>query len=249
LNNLRKDGAQDKSSINKGINVPHPISDILIADDNAAILGMLAEIFSEQGHSVRTACDGFAALDAIRERAPDILLSDLNMPRMSGYELLAIVRRRFPQIAVIAMSADYSGVAIPPGIAADGFYAKGSGRIARLIEILHNLQNDETRQSLRVAVPVWITRSAHHEEDLSTSGFACPDCSKTFSPSFDCVLFDRHKQLCPHCSSRVQVAVLRQRGEEDHEGTPSARAPEYGEQESSDGKAPSDALRVERSSL
>jgi CheY-like chemotaxis protein len=154
LNILRKDGAQDKSSINKGINVPHPINDILIADDNGAILGMLAGIFSEQGHSVRTACDGVAALDAIRERAPDLLLSDLNMPRISGYELLAIVRRRFPQIAVIAMSADYSGVGVPPGIAADGFYAKGSGRIARLFEILLKIQDEETRQSLRVAVPV-----------------------------------------------------------------------------------------------
>jgi CheY-like chemotaxis protein len=226
LNNLRKDGAQDKSSINKGIDVPHPINDILIADDNAAILGMLAGIFSEQGHSVRTACDGVAALEAISERAPDLLLSDLNMPRMSGYELLAIVRRRFPQIAVIAMSADYSGVAVPPGIAADGFYAKSSGRIARLFEILLNIQDEETRQSLRVAVPVWTTRSAHHEEDLLTSGFAFP-----------------------HCSSRVQVAVLRQRGEEDHEGTPSANAPVFGEQESSDGKAPSDPLHLERSSL
>ena len=249
MNNLQKDGAQDKSSINKGINVPHPISDIVIADDNPAILGMLAEIFSEQGHSVRTACDGFAALEAIRERAPDILLSDLNMPRMSGYELLAIVRCRFPQIAVIAMSADYSGVAVPPGIAADGFYAKGSGRIARLFEILLNIQDEETRQSLRVAFPVWITSSAHHEGDLSTSGFACPDCSKTFSRSFDCVLFDRHKQFCPHCSSRVQAAVVRERGEEDHEPTPSANAPVFGEQESSDGKAPSDALHLERSSL
>src|ERR1700733_7921339 len=99
---VQKNCAQDKSSIKKGINVPHPISDIVIADDNPAILGILAEIFSEQGHSVRTACDGFAALEAIRERAPDILLSDLNMPRMSGSELLEIVRCRFPQIAAIA---------------------------------------------------------------------------------------------------------------------------------------------------
>ena len=228
--------------------MPRPISDILIADDNAAILGMLAGIFSERGHSVRTACDGFAALAAIRERAPDILLSDLNMPRMSGYELLSIVRRRFPAIAVIAMSADYSGVVVPPGIAADGFYAKGSGRIAQLFEILLNIQNEEMRQSLRVAFPIWMTRSDHPEEARSTSGFPCPDCSKTFSLSFDCEPSDRHKRFCPHCSSEAQLVVVKQPGEDDPEGIPSATAPVCGQQESSDGNASTKSLRVESSS-
>lgn len=228
--------------------MPYPISNIVIADDNAAILGILAEIFSERGHSVRTACDGFAALAAIRERAPYILLSDLSMPRMSGYELLSIVRRHFPAIAVITMSADYSGVVVPPGVAGDGFYAKGPSRIARLFEILLDIRNEEVRHSLRVAVPVWITRSTHLEGDRSRSDVACSDCSRTFSLSFDCVPFDRHNQFCPHCSSREKVAVVRQPGEDDHGATPSAHAPVCGQQESSDGNAFSKALRVESSS-
>src|SRR5580704_17236933 len=102
------------------------MNDLVVVDDNPALTSVLSEIFKDYGYTVRTAADGFDALATIRDRAPDILISDLNMPRMSGFELLSIVRRRFPSIAVIAMSGAYSGMAVPKGIAADAFYAKGS---------------------------------------------------------------------------------------------------------------------------
>jgi CheY-like chemotaxis protein len=69
------------------------MNDVVIVDDNPELLSVLSEIFNESGYAVRTASDGFAALAAIRDRLPDILLSDLNMPGMSGFELLSIVRR------------------------------------------------------------------------------------------------------------------------------------------------------------
>jgi len=97
------------------------MNDLLVVDDNPALLRVLSEIFKGHGYTVRTAPDGFAALTAIRDRAPDVLLSDLNMPRMSGFELLSVVRRRFPAIAVIAMSGAYKSVIVPAGVAADGF--------------------------------------------------------------------------------------------------------------------------------
>jgi CheY-like chemotaxis protein len=192
--------------------VPHQMSDIVIVDDNATILGVLAEIFSQHGYRVRTACDGFVALAVIRDRVPDILLSDLNMPRMSGFELLSVVRHRFPAIAVIAMSAGYSGIAVPPDIAADGFYAKGSSNIARLFEIVLTIQDEDMRQSLRAAVSLWIMGSSHHEKGHSTPSVACPDCSRTFSLSLCCGDLDRHEQVCPHCFSLVQLAIVRQLG-------------------------------------
>src|SRR4051812_29016505 len=104
--------------------VAREMTDLIVADDNPVLVSVLSDIFNENGYTVRTAPDGFAALTSIRERVPDILISDLNMPRMSGFELLSIVRRRFPSIAVIAMSGSYSGVTVPLGVAADAFYAK-----------------------------------------------------------------------------------------------------------------------------
>src|ERR1700684_3059538 len=127
--------------------MPHRPVEIVVADDNADLLNMLSETLEECGYSVRSAVGGLEALTEIRRRAPDILISDLNMPRMSGFELLSIVRRRFPSIAVIAMSGAYSGVAVPQGVAADAFYAKGSTSVARLFEILCAIKDEAMRRS------------------------------------------------------------------------------------------------------
>ena len=60
------------------------MNDLVVVDDNPVLVRVLSEIFKERGYIVRTASDGFAALATIRDRVPDILISDLNMPRMSA---------------------------------------------------------------------------------------------------------------------------------------------------------------------
>jgi len=85
------------------------MNDIVLVDDNPAVRYGLSEIFKRRGYTVRTASDGFSALALVRDRIPGILLSDLDMPGMSGFELLSVVRRRFPAIAVIAMSGSILG--------------------------------------------------------------------------------------------------------------------------------------------
>ncbi|MHB2007350.1 MAG: response regulator [Acidobacteriaceae bacterium] len=98
---------------------------ILIVDDNASIRMCLSQLFMRAGLDVRSARDGFSALSEIHLQEPDILLSDLNMPGMSGFELLSTVRRDFPMIRAIAMSGGYSGEAVPSGVPAEAFYEKG----------------------------------------------------------------------------------------------------------------------------
>ena len=195
------------------------MNDVVVVDDNPALLSVLSEILQERGYSLRTASDGFEALTAIRDRVPDILLSDLNMPRMSGFELLSIVRRRFPRIAVIAMSGAYSGTLISPGIAADGFYAKGSSSIARLFEILSAIKDEVVRQSRRAAAPIWIPGLPTHHGELSTTAVACPECLRVFShPLRGAASLQREMQLescCPHCLRPVQLAMVWQLEEMD----------------------------------
>ena len=89
---------------------------LLIVDDEPSIRESLSSVLAEIGHPVRTAEDGFSALIEIRKEIPDTILSDLNMPRMSGFEFLSVVRRRFPAIPVIAMSGAFSGDEVPSGV-------------------------------------------------------------------------------------------------------------------------------------
>jgi len=99
---------------------------LLIVDDDASLRRALSDLFTANGYSVRSAEEGSSALTKIEIEVPDIILSDLYMPGMSGFEFLSVVHFKFPTIHVIAMSGAFSGARVPPGVAADVFYAKGS---------------------------------------------------------------------------------------------------------------------------
>ena len=86
---------------------------ILIVEDDESVRPFLAQVFTHLGYRTRSATDGLSALIQIRQEVPDILLSDLNMPAMSGFELLSIIHRRFPAIYVIAMSGMFTQDQIP----------------------------------------------------------------------------------------------------------------------------------------
>jgi CheY-like chemotaxis protein len=94
---------------------------VLIVDDDALLRMSLLHTLTHAGHKVRSADSGLAALAEIGREIPDLLLSDLNMPGLSGFELLSVVRRRFPAIQVIAMSGAFFGDGVPPGVFADAF--------------------------------------------------------------------------------------------------------------------------------
>ena len=108
---------------------------VLIVDDDALLRMSLLQTLTHAGYKVRSVDGGHAALSEIDRETPDLLLSDLNMPGLSGFELLSIVRRRFPAIQVIAMSGAYFGDSVPTGVFADAFYEKGRG-VRSLMQIV-----------------------------------------------------------------------------------------------------------------
>jgi len=63
--------------------------DILIVDDTIANLQLLAGMLKEDGYKVRPASSGKIALEAIAKKAPDLILLDIKMPEMDGYEVCA----------------------------------------------------------------------------------------------------------------------------------------------------------------
>ncbi len=84
---------------------PAPIN-IVIAEDERLTRDALARLLElEDGLHVMGQCaDGEAALRLLRERKPDVLLTDINMPKMNGIELTARVRQEFPDIGVCILT-------------------------------------------------------------------------------------------------------------------------------------------------
>ena len=65
---------------------------VLIVDDEPSIRQLIATLLTQEGFDVSTAPDGRAALQQIRALAPDVVISDVRMPIMNGYELLNTLR-------------------------------------------------------------------------------------------------------------------------------------------------------------
>jgi len=78
---------------------------ILVADDDADIRMSLSERLRWLGHDVVTAADGQAALAAVEAHALDLAFLDVSMPRLNGIEALKLIRKRWPNLPVIVVTA------------------------------------------------------------------------------------------------------------------------------------------------
>jgi CheY-like chemotaxis protein len=185
-----------------------PKARLLIVDDEPATRTLLTQIFAGLGHPVRAAEDGFAALEEIRSEVPDVLLSDLNMPRMSGFELLSVVRRKSPEIYVIATSGAFSGDEVPNGISADAFHEKATG-LTGLFKLVESASRvDEIRPGSSAATPIWISPIRLDATSGARVLISCPECLRSFSLTVgaaDFVIRDTH---CVYCDSVIHYATV-----------------------------------------
>jgi len=83
---------------------------ILIADDEPHVTRVLTLCLTREGHEVECVGDGSAALAVIRARAPDYLITDIQMPGMGGNDLCRAIhaefpQRRFPILVMTSMTA------------------------------------------------------------------------------------------------------------------------------------------------
>jgi FixJ family two-component response regulator/glycine cleavage system H lipoate-binding protein len=77
---------------------------ILVVDDEAVILDSVPKILRAEGFDVSTADTAESALNILRTAAPEVVLVDLKLPKLSGMEFLGIVQKEFPQVAAIMMT-------------------------------------------------------------------------------------------------------------------------------------------------
>src|SRR5262245_837766 len=71
--------------------------DVLIADDEPMVSRLLRIALEREGYRVSTVPDGLAAWERIRQHAPDVLITDIDMPRMNGEQLCRRVQSELPE--------------------------------------------------------------------------------------------------------------------------------------------------------
>jgi CheY-like chemotaxis protein len=155
---------------------------ILVVDDEENLRKMARAILESQGYEVMCAVDGFHALATLRQSLPDVIISDLRMPNMNGFEFLSVVRARFPQIPIIAISGEFSGLGVPDSVLADAFFAKGQYTVEELFQrIIVLLEHGPIRPRAKrqPKSAVWVPVSS----DVNYIAVTCPSCLRTFSVS------------------------------------------------------------------
>ena len=178
---------------------------VLVVDDEPSLREVTRAILESQGYEVLTAADGLDGLSALSESLPDVIISDLNMPRMSGFEFLAIVRKRFPRIATIAMSGDYIPSENPSGILADAFLQKGRYTVDELFEGV---------AKLLAASPI---RSEREKSDIAPlfvprdpAGYlivTCPNCLRPNRLEAMSLNGGIHQTICQSCRTPVKFEI------------------------------------------
>ncbi|MBV1892112.1 MAG: PAS domain S-box protein [Gammaproteobacteria bacterium] len=77
---------------------------ILVVDDEPSLLALARDVLSQQGYKVLCGASGSEALSLLRNNAVDLVISDVIMPGMTGYELAGKIRLEFPDIKVLIVS-------------------------------------------------------------------------------------------------------------------------------------------------
>ncbi|MBL8345086.1 MAG: response regulator [Rubrivivax sp.] len=118
---------------------------ILITDDEPNIVLSLEFVLQEEGYRVRVARDGQEALDALAAELPDLLLLDVMLPRVSGFEVCERIRANplWRDLRVVMLSAKGREVEVQKGLAlgADAYVTKPFAIKELLAEVARQLRS------------------------------------------------------------------------------------------------------------
>ena len=176
---------------------------ILIVDDEPTLREVGKHMLESQGYEVLCAEDGFEGLAALKHSLPDLIISDLRMPNMNGFEFLSVVRRRFPIIPVIVISGEFSGLSVPESVLADAFFPKGGFKpeelFEKILDLVHELPT-RPRIGKPTQAAVWV------KNDKGTIAVTCSECLRTFP--VDNVSRGGNDAECDFCGTIVHFEII-----------------------------------------
>jgi CheY-like chemotaxis protein len=178
---------------------------VLLVDDEPLIRKLISGYLVAAGYVVRVAVDGLDAVGKLRGGLPDLIVCDINMPRMSGPEFLTVVRQRFPQIPVVVISG-VAADSLPEGLATDAYFHKNGLGFAPLLQTISDLTR---KRPPRPAPPDLGARPVQARWDGDGHYLlACDDCLRAFRVPRAAHLGREGKwTLCVHCGKPVQFLV------------------------------------------
>jgi len=99
---------------------------ILVVDDEDALRTVLSGELVSEGYDVRTAADGDEAVSNLEKEGFDLILLDIKMPRMNGFEVLKFVKEKFPKTKVVMLTgfADLKNAIESKKLGAEDFVSK-----------------------------------------------------------------------------------------------------------------------------
>lgn len=174
---------------------------LLLIDDEPNIRVLLGAILQQAGYVVEVAEDGYSALRKIQQAMPDLIITDLRMPNMNGFELLSVVRTRFPQLPTIAISGEFVSVQEDP--LADAFFQKGHYEMPEFLETIRRLLSAprKTRRKFDSS-PMWTP-----VKDAPVM-LTCSECLRSF-PIEPCEKPEQFQEMdCIFCGAHLKVQFI-----------------------------------------
>jgi putative two-component system response regulator len=152
----------------------HTPARILVVDDDPKVRSVLERVLLKDGHAIQTAENGHAALTAIERSAPDIILTDVTMPGMDGFELcqrlkMNVVTRLIPVVMVTGLS-DRDNHLKGVELGADEFLTKPvdpqelRARVRSLMRIKRYTDDLDSAASIIMAMAVMVEARDGHSE-------------------------------------------------------------------------------------
>ncbi|MDE2404569.1 MAG: response regulator [Sphingomonadales bacterium] len=129
---------QDRPSTGSSATPAAPLT-ILAVDDDDQFRELLQRMLEDAGHAVVTACNGPAALLALEQLRPDVVLLDYAMPGMTGAEVAAQVRRRWPELPIVFATGFADTAAIDRVVGPNGCSLRKPFRQEELLATLARL--------------------------------------------------------------------------------------------------------------